>query len=96
MTAKRLFVIGVLMIFSQCFLCWQASGESSQSQGPADELRADELRARAKEYWGYRVNRDYEKSYGFENPEKTKGVNLTNISARSDLASSGSAPRLIK
>ena len=76
MTAKRVFVIGVLMIFSQCFL-WEASGESSQSQGSGDELRTEELRARAKKYWGYRINRDYEKSYGFENPEKIKGVNLT-------------------
>jgi hypothetical protein len=76
MTAKRLFVIGVVLIFSQCFL-WEASGESSQSQGTADELRANELRARAKEYWRYRIDRDYEKSYGFENPEKIKGVNLT-------------------
>lgn len=71
MLEKRFAVIGILLLVS-LFLVGEALGNPPESQEPAQALKA-----RATEYWQHRIKRNYEKSYGFENPGRIKGMNLT-------------------
>lgn len=71
MRLNKLIAIGLLIFAWGLFGC-QTRGETTRYQDPVEQLKA-----RANEYWGYKVEHDFEKAFVYEDPETIEGINLT-------------------
>ena len=71
MRLNKLITIGLLIFASVLFGC-QTKGKTTRYQDPVEQLKA-----RANEYWHYKVKHDFEKAFVYEDPETIEGLNLT-------------------
>ncbi len=71
MRLNKLITIGLLIFVWGLFAC-QTKGKTTQYQDPVEQLKA-----RANEYWNYKVKHDFEKAFVYEDPESIEGLNLT-------------------
>lgn len=70
MRLNKLITIGLLIFVWGVFAC-QTKGKTTRYQDPVEQLKA-----RANEYWHYKVEHDFEKAFAYEDPESIEGLNL--------------------
>ena len=71
MRLNKLITVGLLIFAWGLFGC-QTKGKTTQYQDPVEQLKA-----RANEYWAYKVKGDFEKAFAYEDPDTIEGINLT-------------------
>lgn len=71
MRHHKLVTVGLLIFACVLFGC-QTKGKTRQSFDPVEQLKA-----RANEYWDYKVKNKFEKAFAYEDPDTIKGINLT-------------------